>query len=128
MKQKKQANDSSPRRGSIPMSIAQALLPEFDQEMATTRRLLTLVPDDKATWKAHPKSFSIGTVAGHLANLPVWARITMQQTEFDVNPPSGQAFVSPPYESAARNIEHFDRNVADARAILADSSDQDFMV
>jgi DNA topoisomerase VI subunit B len=42
------------------MSIADTLLPEFDQEMATTRRLLERVPTDKGKWKPHPKSFSLG--------------------------------------------------------------------
>ena len=37
------------------MSIADALLPEFDQEMATTRRLLERIPTDKGKWKPHPK-------------------------------------------------------------------------
>jgi len=47
------------------MTHAEALLPEFDQEMATTRRLLERVPSDKGSWKPHPKSFSLG----HLTQL-----------------------------------------------------------
>ena len=49
------------------MSIAQLLVPEFDQEMASTRKTLERVPDDKLEWKAHPKSNSIVWVARHLA-------------------------------------------------------------
>jgi DNA topoisomerase VI subunit B len=40
-------------------------LAEFDHEMATTRRLLERVPDDRGDWKPHPKSFPLG----HLAEL-----------------------------------------------------------
>ena len=47
------------------MTIAATLLPEFDQEMKTTRKVLERVPTDKGTWKPHEKSFSIG----HLAQL-----------------------------------------------------------
>jgi hypothetical protein len=39
------------------MTIAQSMLPEFDQEMATTRKLLERVPSDKGSWKPHQKSF-----------------------------------------------------------------------
>ncbi len=45
------------------MTIAESLLPEFDQEMATTRRLLERVPSDKAAWRPHPKSFPLGHLA-----------------------------------------------------------------
>src|ERR671914_92328 len=38
------------------MSIGQTLLPEFDLEMATTRRVLERVPSEKAQWKPHPKA------------------------------------------------------------------------
>jgi hypothetical protein len=38
------------------MTIAASLLPEFDQEIATTRKLLERVPSEEGTWKPHPKS------------------------------------------------------------------------
>ena len=110
------------------MTIAQAFLPEFDHEMATTRSLLALVPDDRATWKAHPKSFSIGDTAAHLANLPVWAIMTMRQREFDANPPGGPAWTSPKFGSTAENLANFDRNIADARAAIGEANDADYMV
>lgn len=50
------------------MSMGQALLPEFDQEMASTRRLLERVPSDKGQWRPHPRSFPLG----HLAQLVSW--------------------------------------------------------
>ncbi len=45
------------------MSISESILPEFDQEMAGTRKVLERIPDDKLDWKAHPKSNTIGWVA-----------------------------------------------------------------
>jgi len=50
------------------MTHAEALLPEFDQEMATTRRLLERVPSDKGSWKPHPKSFSLGHLTQLVSN------------------------------------------------------------
>ena len=38
------------------MAIRDALLPEFDQEMAATRKTLERVPEAKFSWKPHPKS------------------------------------------------------------------------
>ena len=71
------------------MPIAESILPEFDHETATTRTLLERVPGDKAEWKPHVKSMSLGQLAMHIANLPQWAAITLERTQFDMNPPGG---------------------------------------
>ena len=52
------------------MTMSQALLPEFDNEMKLTRKALERVPDDKFDWKPHAKSMTLGRLAGHLAELP----------------------------------------------------------
>ena len=51
------------------MSI-DALIQEFEQEAATTRRVLERVPSDKLAWKPHAKSMSLGTLAMHIAIAP----------------------------------------------------------
>ena len=66
------------------MAIADLLLPEFDQEMATTRRVLERVPEDKFLWKPHDKSFSMGDLASHVVNTVKWTDDTMNRTEFDL--------------------------------------------
>ena len=81
------------------MAIAESMLPEFDHETATTRTLLERVPDSKAAWKPHPKSMSLGELAMHVANIAAWTPVTLKQTEFDTNPPGGQTYTSPKYES-----------------------------
>ena len=55
------------------MTIKDGLLPEFDQEMANTRKTLERVPEDKFSWKPHPKSFSMISLATHIANMTGWA-------------------------------------------------------
>jgi uncharacterized damage-inducible protein DinB len=50
--------------------MTDAILQEFDMECATTRRVLERVPNDKLTWKPHPKSMSLGELALHLASSP----------------------------------------------------------
>ena len=63
-----------------------SFLPEFDQEMANTRKLLERVPDGKADYKPHEKSMSLGRLAGHVAELPGWAKNTLETQLLDSSP------------------------------------------
>jgi uncharacterized damage-inducible protein DinB len=110
------------------MSIAESVLPELDHEMATTRRMLERVPEADVAWKPHPKSFSLGDLAAHIANLSVWGVMTMQQTELDLNPPGGPTWTPPTYGSRDANLATFDENVKAFRAALAGASDADYFV
>jgi len=49
------------------MPLADAFLNEIDQEARTTQRVLERVPEDKLTWKPHPKSHTLGQLAMHVA-------------------------------------------------------------
>jgi len=109
------------------MPIAESLLPEFDQEMATTRKLLERVPEAQAEWKPHPKSMSVGQLAIHLADLVNWVDMTVRKTEFDLAPPEGESYVSTAFESSTHLLETFDANVASAREALAGASDADLL-
>jgi uncharacterized damage-inducible protein DinB len=109
------------------MAISQSLLPEFDQEMGNTRKVLERIPDDKLEWKAHPKSNTIGWVSKHLADLPSWATETLKHESLDVAPPGGQPFKLPEAKSKQAILELFDKNVADARASISAASDADYM-
>jgi uncharacterized damage-inducible protein DinB len=52
------------------MSLVDSLLTEIDQEAQTTKRVLDRIPEDKLTWKPHPKAFSLGQLALHIASVP----------------------------------------------------------
>jgi uncharacterized damage-inducible protein DinB len=106
------------------MSYADTHLPEFDHEMASTRKVLERVPDDKLDWRAHPKSNTIGWNANHLAELPGWAVNILTQPIFDFAPVNGERYQSPKLTSRKEIIELFDRNVAEARKALADAKDE----
>lgn len=106
------------------MAISESLLPEFDQEMANTRKTLERVPENKFDWKPHEKSFAMGGLATHLANLPSWAVLTLNQDEFDMAPPGGEPFKNPLASSRQELLEMFDKNIADARAAIAGASDE----
>jgi uncharacterized damage-inducible protein DinB len=109
------------------MSLSASLLPEFDLESANTRKVLERVPEDRPDYKPHPKSMSLARLAGHLAELPVWAGRALTSDSFDVQP--GGPATRTPYlmTSRAELLGFFDRNVADARAAIAGASDADLM-
>src|SRR5438552_18433644 len=66
------------------MTVKDVLLVEFDHEMATTRKLLDRVPDDRLAWKPHLKSMSLAGLATHLAHLPSWGRHILNEPFFDL--------------------------------------------
>jgi uncharacterized damage-inducible protein DinB len=52
------------------MRIIDALIGELEQEAKTTARVLERVPEAHLTWKPHPKSYSLGQLALHVASVP----------------------------------------------------------
>jgi len=107
------------------MAMKDAFLPEFDHEMATLRSLLAIVPETDRDWKPHPKSYSLGALATHLANLPRWVKVTLEQPEVDLA--AAFDWTPPAYSTTAANLAYFDESVAQARAALAAAGDGVFM-
>ena len=107
------------------MSISKMILPEFENEMANTRKTLERVPDDKLDWKPHEKSMTLGGLATHLSHIPSWTKNTFEADELDLAPPAGSG---PPrmeqVKSAAAALEAFDENVASARTALENAADE----
>jgi len=60
---------------------------ELEQEARTTRRVLEPVPEDRLTWKPHPRSMSMGQLAMHVASLPGEIAKISTQASFDVDTP-----------------------------------------
>jgi hypothetical protein len=83
------------------MAMNQALLGEFDHEMASTRKSLERVPDGKFDWKPHTKSMTMGALAAHIAFIPHWAKLTLDTPNFEVNPPGGQQARPPELKTKA---------------------------
>jgi len=108
------------------MPLAELLLPEFDEEMAATRRVLERVPDGNASWKPHPKSMTLGRLATLVAELPAWVVNTITRDELDIMPPGGPPLKFEALDRTSRILELFDRNAAAARAALATASDAEF--
>lgn len=102
------------------MSFGTDLLPEFDHEMATTRRVLERVPSEKGTWKPHAKSFAIGHLAQLLSWMPGWITSALTERKLDLASAPKYSF-----ETTATLLAGFDANVAAARAALEKISDAD---
>jgi len=109
------------------MSIAESILPEFEHEMAGTRKTLERIPDDKLDWKAHQKSNTIGWVSAHLAEIPGWVEGTLARDSWDINPVGGEPYKSPTATSRKQILDLFDKNVAAARKAIAATTDEAFM-
>jgi uncharacterized damage-inducible protein DinB len=105
------------------MPLVDMLLPEFDHEMATTRRLLERVPDDRLSWTPHAKSFTLAQLAQHVATIPMWGTMTLTSNELDL----AGGFTNPPAESRAALVKLFDENAARARSELTGKTDAELM-
>ena len=100
--------------------MAQTAIPlkEFDEEMATTRRVLERVPSDKATWKPHEKSFPMGHLAQLVAGMPGWFVNVLTEPALDVSAGPKYSF-----EKTETLLATFDKGVAGARKALASVTD-----
>jgi len=107
------------------MSINDALLPEFDQEMARTRRLLERVPDEKAAWTPHEKSRSLGALASHLADIPGRIGGSLNQESLDMAPAEGRE-PPRPWTTREEALSRFDKGVAAARANMTSNDDESY--
>lgn len=102
------------------LSIRQLALGDLDTELGSTRRLLERLPDEQLAWKPHEKSFSLGSLAQHLATLPMWLVSIVQEDFFDVGAPMPK---NTPLESREAVLEVFDRNTAAFRDALDAAGD-----
>ena len=108
------------------MRTVDLLLPEYDSEMATTRKVLERVPDDRGEWKPHEKAFKLAHLAQLVARMPEWVVWTIEQTEYDVAPGGKSRGYS--VEKTATLLALFDENAKAGRAALAKATDADFQV
>lgn len=106
------------------MSISAAMLPEFDHEMATTRRLLEHLPEDQLDWQPHPRAYTMRQLATHVVQIITWLPETVHKDEIDFAPPGGTPMPSPELvKGRAEAVARFDAHVRAARAALEGASD-----
>lgn len=108
------------------MPMNQALLPEFDNEMAKTRECLVRVPDAKFDYKPHLKSGTMGWLANHIAQMTGWLAEMLVSDSFDISP-GGKQIEFPSAKNNKELLAMFDKSSAAARAALAKVSDEELM-
>lgn len=104
------------------MTFSQTLLPEFDEEMKNTRKILERVPTDRLDYQPHPKSMSMSRLATHVAELPSWGSTTLDTELLEMD----SGYTPRIAKSNAELLEIFDKGVADARAKIAAATDADW--
>lgn len=93
---------------------------DVDRELSKTRRLLERIPDDKLGWKPHEKSWTLGQLGAHIANLPTWKTMSLTTDGFDMAAP--QPSRAEP-TSSTEILEAFDKNVADFNSAYEGAND-----
>jgi uncharacterized damage-inducible protein DinB len=102
------------------MDFQKELIAEYDRETSKTRKILEAIPADADfTYKPHPKSMSLGRLAGHLVETSgLWATsaLALDKLEF----PPDHKFE--PYIPASKEalLERFDKETAEAKVVLKD--------
>lgn len=109
------------------MTFAKMTLPEFEHEMATTRKVLERLPEAKMDWKANEKSNTVGWNACHLAEIPGWAANILTEPFFDMNPTGTDPYRTPSLRSRAEILAMFDANVTEAKKAIAGMKDSSIM-
>ena len=90
-------------------TIAQGIIAEFTFETANTRKMLERLPEERFDWQPHEKSMTLGRLATHLAEIPDWHTVILDQDELDM---AGSDYTPVTVGSVAELLELFDRNVA----------------
>jgi uncharacterized damage-inducible protein DinB len=106
------------------MSIAQLFLPQFDHEMATTRTILERIPEDKLSWAPAPGLITLGRLAGHIAEMPVWGTMIVNMNSLDFSPGNRSIYEPLEVTSQKQLLDAFDTNVALARDAIGSAPDR----
>jgi uncharacterized damage-inducible protein DinB len=104
------------------MAMKDALLPEFDHEMANTRKCLERIPDDRLDWRPHAKSSTFLALGTHLAKVPLFGAQIAGTVTVDMPGAAGPEWATTCH-SRADILAMFDRNVAAARSAIAGLDD-----
>lgn len=103
------------------MSLNLLLLAELDREAIGARRVLERIPAEHFGWKPHEKSMSLGRLATHVAELPLWLNRILDADEFD--------FLANPYKpfevsTTAELLDFFDQSLLTGRTSLGLATDE----
>src|SRR3954469_18118333 len=102
------------------MTFIEFFRKQFIEEGATTRKMLSRVPDDKFDYKPHPKSMDIKRLTTHIADLPGWIHFTITTDELDFQNP----YHVPDIKSNKELMDFFEQRYNDGLSVLVPESEQ----
>lgn len=101
------------------MNVRESLLPEFDHETTMTRVVLERLPEAAFDWRPHPKSYTLGGLATHLAQIPHWGTSILTKDFYDL----ASSTTRDPLRSLHAVLETFDGHVREVRSALVGLTD-----
>jgi len=106
------------------MNQIEIYLNELEQEAQITRKMLSIVPDDKYDWQPHPKSMTVRRLATHVAEIFSWITLVLNTGELDL------AVQEPPviYSNTADVLAYFEANYAGVKARLQTATETDLLL
>lgn len=105
------------------MTLNERIIAEIKEEAAATRRLLELVPFEKADFKPHEKSMTLKRLAVHVAEISGWWKECLVSDELDF---AKGDFTPKQYNSTAEIVALHDDLVQKAEKILTDTPESEF--
>ncbi len=98
-----------------------ALMAELRNEAKSTRKMLERIPQDRLVWNPHEKSMTIGRLAAHIAEIPVWVNRCMEAKVFDF---ASVPLVRKTYKDLAELLDVFENKQDAAVTSLQNASDE----
>lgn len=103
------------------MNISKLLLDELKREAESTRKLLDCVPEGKNDWRSHEKSYPLGRLASHIAEMPQWIGWIVNAPEFDMSTATIERKI---FDNHKDLMEYFDTKLQEGIAALENVSDE----
>jgi uncharacterized damage-inducible protein DinB len=99
--------------------MVHSLLPEFDAEIARTRRVMERLPEDQFDWQPHLKSMTLGKLASHTVALVGWIADAFKTT--DLNLSDSPFATAPPFlaRTSTELLAHLEAQSKAAHNVLA---------
>jgi len=106
------------------MTVAEMLSKELEKEAVTTRKMLSIIPEEKFGWQPHTKSMDVMRLANHIAELPGWIKMVVTTDELD--------FAITPYKPSKNNtteelLEFFEQNLKEGRENLTTVTEKELL-
>ena len=96
------------------MTFIEFFKQQFIEEGATTRKMLSRIPEDKFDYKPHEKSMDMKRLTTHIADLPGWIQMTFNSDGLDF----AQPYEQPQINSKEDLLNYFEKRYADGLSVL----------